>query len=431
MKNAFIIFFLIFGSIILRAQNISVTSFSPLPNDLTANTAGTEVKDQNGEKAALIRIQTTQIGFSFDAGMMGVVKTIQKTGEIWLYIPKGSKRITLRHQQLGTCEYTYPCAIEAARTYEMKLSTGIVQTIVSQDAGGNFLVMKVSPEIASVYVDDKLQQNDSKGEYSIFLGYGEHTYRVESANCTSQSGLVVIGEDNSIVNIELESTLATLTINCPTPDAKIFLNKQFKGNDSWTGSISSGKYLIEVTKDGHRKIIDNVEIAEKEVKVVTLQALQPIYGMLKVNVKPIGSEIKLDGKNIGVTPKIIKDVLIGEHSLVVFDAIEEAMGSVKKEFLGDPEGSNYSADKIYFSIQILDSKGNKIAGSDSLDISILKREQKVVNDDLEMKDLKGTPYYINSRQLGRTGWTLAVLQHRELAFCRTMRARSRSSFFST
>ena len=57
MKNAFITFFLIFCSIILRAQNISVTSFSPLPNDLTANTAGTEVKDQNGEKAALIRIQ--------------------------------------------------------------------------------------------------------------------------------------------------------------------------------------------------------------------------------------------------------------------------------------------------------------------------------------------------------------------------------------
>ena len=98
------------------------------------------------------------------------------------------------------------------------------------------------------------------------------------------------------------------------------------------------------------------------------------------------------------------------------DAIEEAMGSVKKEFLGDPEGSNYSADKIYFSIQILDSKGNRIAGSDSLDISILKGEQKVVNDELEMKDLKGTPYYISSKQLGQTGWTLAVLQHRELVF---------------
>jgi len=97
-------------------------------------------------------------------------------------------------------------------------------------------------------------------------------------------------------------------------------------------------------------------------------------------------------------------------------AIGETMGSVKKEFLGNVEGSSYSADKIYFSILILDSKGNKIAGSDSIDVNILKEEQEKLNDELEMKDLKGTPYYIHSKQLGQTGWTLVVLQHRELVF---------------
>ena len=98
------------------------------------------------------------------------------------------------------------------------------------------------------------------------------------------------------------------------------------------------------------------------------------------------------------------------------NAIEETIGSVKKEFLGSIEGNNYSPDKIYFSIQILDSKGNRITGSDSLDISILKGAQEKVDDELEMKDLKGTPYYINTKQLGHTGWTLVVLQHRELVF---------------
>lgn len=317
MKNAFIIFFLIFGSIILRAQNISVTSFSPLPNDLTANTAGTEVKDQNGEKAALIRIQTTQIGFSFDAGMMGVVKTIQKTGEIWLYIPKGSKRITLRHQQLGTCEYTYPCAIEAARTYEMKLSTGIVQTIVSQDAGGNFLVMKVSPEIASVYVDDKLQQNDSKGEYSIFLGYGEHTYRIEAGGYSTQSGIANIGNEVKSLNVKLESTLSSLSINSPTEGAQIFLNKKPKGIGKWSGTVSAGAYLIEASKDGFRNSLENIQIGEKENRIVSLPALQPIYGMLKVNVKPIGSTIEIDGKTAGKTPTVINDIIIGKHTVKI------------------------------------------------------------------------------------------------------------------
>ena len=72
--------------------------------------------------------------------------------------------------------------------------------------------------------------------------------------------------------------------------------------------------------------------------------------------------------------------------------------------------------EIYFSIQIIDSKGNRITGSDSLDISMLKGEQEVVDRELDMKDLKHTPYYINAKQLGATGWTLVVFQHRDLVF---------------
>jgi sigma-B regulation protein RsbU (phosphoserine phosphatase) len=98
------------------------------------------------------------------------------------------------------------------------------------------------------------------------------------------------------------------------------------------------------------------------------------------------------------------------------NTVKEAMGSVKKEFFVDTNYRAESGDDIYFSIQILDSKGNRIAGSDSLDVSILKAEQEEVDDELNMKDLKGTPYYINTKRLGTTDWTVVVLQHRELVF---------------
>jgi len=97
-------------------------------------------------------------------------------------------------------------------------------------------------------------------------------------------------------------------------------------------------------------------------------------------------------------------------------AIEETMGNVKREFLTDPKSKSNSDDVIYFSIQILDSKGHRITGSDSLDLTILKGEQERVDNDLDMKNLKGSPYYINSKQLGQTGWTLVVFQHREIVF---------------
>ena len=96
--------------------------------------------------------------------------------------------------------------------------------------------------------------------------------------------------------------------------------------------------------------------------------------------------------------------------------IEETMRNVRKEFYADAQSNISADDVIYFSIQIIDSKGNRIAGSDSLDISMFKSEQELVDVELDMKDLKHTPYYINSKQLGNTGWTLVVFQHRELVF---------------
>ena len=57
---------------IVSAQNISVASFKLLENDLTANAHGTMVRDQNGEVAALIKIVTTEKGFVFDGGMVGI-----------------------------------------------------------------------------------------------------------------------------------------------------------------------------------------------------------------------------------------------------------------------------------------------------------------------------------------------------------------------
>jgi sigma-B regulation protein RsbU (phosphoserine phosphatase) len=97
-------------------------------------------------------------------------------------------------------------------------------------------------------------------------------------------------------------------------------------------------------------------------------------------------------------------------------AIDETMRNVRKEFLADAQSDIDDDGEIYFSIQIIDSKGNRITGSDSIDISILKSEQELVDVELDMKNLKGTPYYINAKQLGDTDWTLVVFQHRDLVF---------------
>ena len=92
MKKLFLITIICISfcsGIIAQDNKISVLNFYLSERDLTANTHGSIVYDQNGEKCALIKIRTNQEGFSFDVGSLGITQTIQKKGEIWVYVPHG------------------------------------------------------------------------------------------------------------------------------------------------------------------------------------------------------------------------------------------------------------------------------------------------------------------------------------------------------
>lgn len=145
------LFILLFVCGFCKAQELRVTDFYMDQSDLTANQSGTTVFDQNGEKCALIKIITTGTDFRFDVGSLGVKKVEQKTGEIWLYVPYGIKKIKLNHQKFGYCEYPVNVGIEKARTYVMKLFT----KAVSEGGTENFgqITVNSDPEGAEVYLD--------------------------------------------------------------------------------------------------------------------------------------------------------------------------------------------------------------------------------------------------------------------------------------
>ena len=88
-------------SCLTATAQISVKSFRALPTDMTASSLEWKRTDQNGAVAALIKIVTSQTGFAFDGGTLGIVDSKQMVGEIWVWVPYGSRKITISHQQLG------------------------------------------------------------------------------------------------------------------------------------------------------------------------------------------------------------------------------------------------------------------------------------------------------------------------------------------
>ena len=311
-----IICFLFFFTLSLSAQNISVASFSLDESDLTANLQGTTVLDQNGEKCALIRIQTTQTGFSFDVGSLGVSKVVQKTGEIWVYVPFGVKRMTLRHQLLGTTEYVFPMGVEKARTYKMQLTTGEVQTIVKNAVTSQYVLFRVTPKNAVVEIDGQMIETVD-GTATKRMPFGTYGYRVQAPRHAPEVGNITVSDakNKHVVTVGLVPQFTNVTFNV-AGNAEIWIDNQRKGVGSCTLELGYGTYLVECRKQGHRASQQEVAVSKENAsQPVRLKSPTPIYGSLDINSTPADAEVWIDGKQAGTSPMFISECLIGSHEV--------------------------------------------------------------------------------------------------------------------
>ena len=99
-------------------STFTVASFRQLPTDVSAFIDA--VRDLNGEACALLKVVAPS-DFAFSSPL-GIVKRRDEVGEIWLYLPKGTKSITLKHPQWGVLRnYSLGTKLESRMTYEMRL----------------------------------------------------------------------------------------------------------------------------------------------------------------------------------------------------------------------------------------------------------------------------------------------------------------------
>ena len=329
MKKLAILTFLLFAFTAAFAQSISVKSFKALPMDLTASSLEGKRVDQNGDVAALIKVVTTETGFVFEGGTLGIVDTKQTPGEVWVWVPRAARKITIKHPKLGVLrDYYYPVEIEAERTYEMVLTTAKIETIVKEEVTQQYLIFELEPKNATLEVNDQLWSVDADGTALQFVDLGTYTYRVRAANYETDAGVVTVDDPDpdhpKTVKVKLKSNFAEVTLTVDA-DAEIWVNNDKKGVRSWTGSLGKGTYKIECKQEGHETSMISREItAEMNGQTITLPAPRPIYGSLNVESTPIGATIYIDGKEIGKTPRYIDEVLIGQRALqLVKEGYEE------------------------------------------------------------------------------------------------------------
>jgi len=293
-----LLFILIVGSFNSLFADISVKSFRKLESDLDARVHH-PLNDQNGDICAIIKVVTTQSGFLFDGGTMGIVKTVPKNAEIWVYVPWGIKRLTITHPQLGLLrDYMIPMPIEKATVYELVLISGRVETTVVEEIASQWLVLTPEPANALVYINDEFVKT---GEYMAKLKPETYTYRVELPLYHTEAGRLEMGAEKKTMNVKLKPAFGYISVNSqPESGAQVFVNGKLltARTPLTTEAIASGEHTVQVVKEMYQPAVQKVTVTDGQTTPLTVR-LQPNFAELTV-IAPLGATIVLNNEQKGV-----------------------------------------------------------------------------------------------------------------------------------
>ena len=179
-----------------------------------------------------------------------------------------------------------------------------------------FLEVESTPENgALVYIDnERVGKTPFKTDK---LESGEYVVKVvkEMYKQAEQKFTVVDGQTTKAV-LNMEPNFVMVTINTDV-EADIYINNELKAKGSWTGRLTEGSHYVEARKAQHETTSKNINVVLGEDMVINIDAPRAICGFLNVNTEPMRAEIYIDGKHYGQTPKIITDLLVGVHELVL------------------------------------------------------------------------------------------------------------------
>lgn len=277
MKRLIAIFSIIaLAAVAAVAQTMSVAGFEERPMDMDARVTH-PVTDPNGQTCALIKVETTQTGFGFDTGVIQVVKTEQKIGEVWVYVQPRVKKITIMHQDYEPVrDYYFPTgALKEATVYLLKLRTAgaPVQAASTQQRSG-FLIINSEPQGAEVWLN-----NESTGEVTPFrrkLAIGDEVpYRLSLPLYHDEAGMVTVDQPRKELQFALRPAFGSVTVTSTPSGASVFLDEKQVGQTPLTlDRIASGSHSLRLQAPQYAVERRNVSVADGQTAnvAVTLAA---------------------------------------------------------------------------------------------------------------------------------------------------------------
>ncbi len=179
-----------------------------------------------------------------------------------------------------------------------------------------YISVTSSPENgAVVFIDDK-----KVGETpytSDKIASGEHKVRVVKEMYSAVENTFTVTDGNTTqAALTMNVNFVNVTITTDS-ESDIYIDNEKKGKGIWTGRLNDGAHSLEARKTSHKSSYKTVQLTIGRDENVVIPDPEPIYGTLEVASTPIGARILIDNKDVGITPRVIADVLIGKHTITI------------------------------------------------------------------------------------------------------------------
>ena len=197
-----------------------------------------------------------------------------------------------------------------------KNSIAFRQNINTQASKPQYVVFAVEPQSAVVTIAGN-HYPLTEGSMMLVLESGTYNYTVSAAGYHSQSGTFTVAGSKVEKSVSLKADAATVTLIAPD-GAEIWVNGTKRGTSRWSGTLTSGTYIFESRKEGHRTASISQKItSDKPQQSYTLPAPTPMLGTIVVGSTPLMADVALDGKVVGRTPIDLESVIVGKHTITL------------------------------------------------------------------------------------------------------------------
>lgn len=331
MKHLLLTLLLLLAAMESQAQFRVMTDIYERPMDIDAK-VNYSMRDPSGgradDKCAIIKIATTDMGFTFDLGStLKVVKGEKKPDkmEIWLWVPVGTRHMTITHPRYGQLNtkdgfYEFNLQTKSATVYAMRLHTDYSSDgdITTNEHVFRTVQFSVYPHEARVLLRKMPLATDSLGHLNQDVPLGKYNFRVSADRYHDYDGSFELTEETTVlpINIRLHQAWGWLSLDrqMRVPGISISVDGKTRSEINRL-ELNTGRHAVRIEAPNYEMLEEVIDIQDS-TELVYKPQLTPIMGSLNIRSTPSGATVVVDGERIGVTPFTAPvSIITGKHKV--------------------------------------------------------------------------------------------------------------------